>query len=149
MLLGLLTTIFLIPSTTGADNKPSTLEVLAAEDSNVNNLMKRMLNRKAAEPLLRPNDERLIEDQGSLHSHPDVERGAEQGGYTDNVIEQEMKGRIWTAQNQLRGEGSEDVELNEMDEINLGEPALVGSPPGRLGPNRPAPAVRDQTLFNT
>jgi hypothetical protein len=76
MLLGLLTTIFLIPSITGEDSKPSTLEALAAEDSSVNNLMKRMLNGKADEPLLRPNDER----QGSLTS-PDVERGAEKRIY--------------------------------------------------------------------
>lgn len=130
MLLGLLTTVFLIPSTTEVDNKPSTLEVLAAEDSSVNNLMKRILKGKADESLLRPNDEGPSEgDQGSLDSHPDVEREAEQGEYTDNVDEQEVERRTWMAENQPGEGGSEDVEL---DEINLGEPALAR--PGRLAP---------------
>jgi hypothetical protein len=54
-----------------------------------------------------------------------------------------------TTQNQLGGERSKDVELDELDEVSLGEPAFVGSPPGRLAPNRLAPAARDQTLLNT
>ncbi|PMD53316.1 uncharacterized protein K444DRAFT_172850 [Hyaloscypha bicolor E] len=53
VLLSLPPTIFLVPSTTGEDNKPSTLEVLAGEDIPVENLMKRMLNPKPGRLRLR------------------------------------------------------------------------------------------------
>jgi hypothetical protein len=132
MLLGLLTTIFLVPNTTEADNKPSTLEVLAAEDSSVDNLMKRLLHGKADEStsLLRPSDERRSEeDQGSLDPQPDVERDTEQGKYIDNTGEQEEERRSWMFQKQLGRDRSENVELDELDEVNLGEPALTGPLP--------------------
>ena len=111
MLLGLLTTIFLIPNTVGSDNKPSTLETLAAEGSEVKNLMKRILNGRAG-------------------SHPHVERDAEQGRYTDNEVQQVEESSIRTSQNQHEVDRSEGVELNELDKVSLGQPALAGSPPG-------------------
>jgi hypothetical protein len=125
MLVGLLTTIFLIPNTRGADKKPSTLEVLAAEGKCVNNLMKRILNSEAAKSLLPANDERSSrEDQGSLE--PDVERGGDQGRYTDDVGEQVVERTTWMAQNQPGGDVSGDMEL---DAISIGDPAIVGPLP--------------------
>ena len=127
MLLGLLTTVFLIPNTTGPYDKPSTLKVLAAEDHSVNNLTKRMLNGKADEPLLRPNEERTsAKVQRSSNSHPDdMEEGAEHERYTDNLDEQDLERTSAMAENQPEEDKPKNVEL---DEINLGETALVGFP---------------------
>ena len=111
MLLGLLTTIFLIPNTTGADNKPSTLEILAAEDSHVNNLMKRMWKGKKDESLLHRNGEAPSEED---HRSSDIPTDVEKG--------------MWTAHNRLGVDRSENVELNRPDKFSIGEPALVGSP---------------------
>jgi hypothetical protein len=91
MLVGLLTTIYLIPNTTDTDDTPSTLETLAAEnilvdnkmkDLSVDNLMVRMLKkwREKSEPLLRPIDERTTDEYkgSSKKPHPDVEQGSKQ-----------------------------------------------------------------------
>jgi len=55
-----------------------------------------------------------------------VERDAEQGENIDNVGEQEVERRHLVVQNHPGRDRSEDVELDELDEVDLGEPALTG-----------------------
>jgi hypothetical protein len=82
MLLGLITTIYLIPNITGADKKLVTLEALAAEDKRVNNLMKRILRGRTDESLLTDEERRSEEELDSVNSGLGVERDFEHGGHT-------------------------------------------------------------------